>query len=78
MIEAIADRSPSAARQAWLYTRRMFGWALNRDVYGLTASPCDRIRIADLIGSPKARERVLEPDELRAIWQITAAGEYPV
>ena len=54
MIEAIADRSPSTARQAWLYTTRLFGWALNRDVYGLTASPCDRIRIADLIGSPKA------------------------
>ena len=55
----------------------MFGWALNRDVYGLTASPCDRIRIADLIGSPKPRERVLDADELRAIWQITAAGEFP-
>ena len=77
MIEAIADTHPASARQTWLYTRRMFGWALNRDVYGLTASPCDRIRIADLIGSPKARERVLEPDELRAIWQVTAAGEFP-
>ena len=77
MIEAIADTYPASARQTWLYTRRMFGWALNRDVYGLTASPCDRIRIADLIGSPKARERVLEPDELRAIWQATAAGKFP-
>ena len=77
MIEAIADTYPASARQTWLYTRRMFGWALNRDVYGLTASPCDRIRIADLIGSPKARERVLEPDELRAIWQVTAAGKFP-
>ena len=54
MVEAIGDTSPSAARQAWIYTSRLFGWALNRDVYGLTASPCDRIRIADLIGSPKA------------------------
>ena len=77
MIEAIGDRSPSTARQTWLYTRRLFGWALSRDVYGLTASPCERIRIADLIGSPKPRERVLDPDELRAIWQITAAGEFP-
>ena len=77
MIEAIGDRSPSAARQTWLYTRRLFGWALSRDVYGLTASPCERIRVADLIGSPKPRERVLDADELRAIWQITAAGEFP-
>ena len=77
MIEAIADNSPSAARQAWIYTSRLFGWALNRDIYGLTASPCDRVRIADLIGSPKARERVLDTGELRAIWQVTDSGEFP-
>ena len=72
MIEAIGDRSSSTARRTWVYTRRLFGWALSRDVYGLTASPCERIRVADLIGSPKPRERVLDADELRAIWQITA------
>src|SRR4029077_872119 len=63
MIEAIGDRSPSVARRTWVYTRRLFGWALSRDVYGLTASPCERIRIADLIGSPRPRERVLSADE---------------
>ena len=77
MVEAIADYSPSAARQSWIYTSRLFGWALNRDTYGLTASPCDRIRIMDLIGPPKPRERVLDPGELRAIWHTTAAGEFP-
>ena len=73
MIETIGDDSPSTARQAWLYTTRLFSWALNRD-YGLTASPCDRVRLADLIVLPKARERVLDSGELRAIWQVTAAG----
>jgi integrase len=77
MVEAIADSSHSAARQAWIYTSRLFGWALNRDIYGLTASPCDRIRITDLIGSPKARERVLDTGELRSIWQVTEQGEFP-
>ena len=77
MVEAIGDRSPSVARQTWMYTTRLFGWALSRDVYGLSASPCERIRVADLIGSPKPRERVLNSGELRAIWQITAAGEFP-
>ena len=77
MVEAIGGSSPSAARQAWLYTSRLFGWALNRDIYGLTASPCDRIRIADLIVLPKPRERVLHSGELRAIWQVTGAGEFP-
>ena len=77
MIEAVGDPSPSAARQAWLYTWRLFGWALHRGIYGLTASPCERVRIADLVGSPRPRERVLNSDELRAIWQITADGEFP-
>jgi len=76
MIEAIADTHPASARQTWLYTRRMFGWALNRDV-GLTASPCDRVRLADLMVLPKARERVLDADELRAIWRGTLTDEFP-
>src|SRR4051812_24898651 len=77
MIEEIADKSPSAARQAWIYAQRLFGWALNRDTYGLTVSPCDRVNITDLIGSPRPRERVLTPDELRAIWATTAEGHFP-
>jgi integrase len=77
MLEEIAAASPSAARQAWIYTQRLFRWALNRDAYELMASPCDRVSITDLIGSPKARERVLDPSELQAIWQVTEAGEYP-
>ena len=77
MVEAIGDTSPSAARQAWIYTSRLFGWALNRGTYGLAASPCDRVRIADLIAAPKARERVLDTGELRAIWQVTGDGEFP-
>jgi integrase len=77
MIEEIADKSPSAARQAWIYTQRLFGWALNRDTYGLSVSPCDRVNITDLVGSPKARERVLSADELRAIWATTDEGHFP-
>ena len=76
MVEAIGDNSPSTARQAWLYIAFVClgsqPWT-----YGLTASPCDRVRLADLIVSPKARERVLDIVELRAIWQVTADGEYP-
>ena len=57
---------------------RLFGWALSRGTYGLTASPCDRVRIADLIAAPKARERVLDTGELRAIWQVTGRRRIPV
>jgi integrase len=77
MVEEIADSSPSAARQAWIYANRLFGWALNRGTYGLTASPCERINITDLVGSPKARERILADEELRTIWRVTEAGHFP-
>jgi integrase len=77
MIEAIADTHPATARQTWLYTRRMFGWALNRDVYGLTASPCDRVHLADLMVLPKPRERVLDAAELRVLWRGTGTDEFP-
>ena len=60
MIESIADAHPSAARQAKLYTTRLFSWAISRGTYGLETSPCDRVRLADLIVLPKPRERVLE------------------
>jgi len=77
MLEEISDKSPSAARQAWIYTRRLFSWALNRDIYGLSVSPCERINITDLVGSPRPRERILSDDELRVIWRTTEAGHFP-
>jgi hypothetical protein len=73
----IAENSPSAARQAWIYVNRLFGWALNRDTYGLTTSPCERINITDLVGSPKPRERILADDELQLIWRVTEDGHFP-
>jgi integrase len=78
MIEAIAERSPSAARQAWIYTQRLYGWAINRGTYGLEVSPCDRISITDLTGSPKARERVLADWEVRIICKAAERAGWPL
>ena len=77
MIEAIGDTSPSAARQAWIYTSRLFGWALNREIYGLTASPCDRVRIADLIGSPRPASACWIPASCARSGRLPTAGEFP-
>src|SRR5262249_51165583 len=35
---------PFAARHALADARNLFDWAINRDVYGLEHSPCDRIK----------------------------------
>ena len=54
MVDDINDRG--AKRQAhsvFGHARAIFNWAINRGVYGIAVSPCDRIRPTQLIG-PKA------------------------
>jgi hypothetical protein len=71
LVEAILDRGgerpapgsrrrsggPYAARHALSAARKLFNWAVGRDL--LAVSPCDRIKAADLHGAPDARDRVL-------------------
>jgi integrase len=78
MVEEIDDRGTrDAARQSLLYCKRIFKWALNRDVYGLTANPCDRIDAVDLLGVRKPRQRVLNDHEIRLVWRATEGGPFP-
>ncbi len=81
MVEEIVDSGrPEAARQTLIYCRRLFNWAIVRDIYGLEHSPADRVNAIDLIGTKKARQRVLTDAEIRLIWQATegpAARTYP-
>jgi hypothetical protein len=72
MVEEIADSGrPEAARNTLTYCRRLFNWAIARDIYGLQHSPCDRITTIDLIGPKKPRQRVLNDAELRLLWHAT-------
>jgi len=80
MVEAIGDDHPSAAHRALIYCRRLFNWAIARDAYGLTASPCDRLSANDLIGPQRSRDRVLTDGEIKVIWKATEPPEadYPL
>jgi Arm DNA-binding domain len=51
--------------------RRLFNWAIGTDDYGLELNPCRRLNSKDLIGEAHARDRVLNDDELRALWRVT-------
>ena len=59
------------------HARTFFNWCLDRDVYGLTTSPCDRVKPGRVIGKKKARTRVLTDDEIRAYWRAAAKLHYP-
>jgi integrase len=79
LIEAIRDRpAPYYAHNIFGHCRSLFAWAINSDVYGLEASPCDRIKPAQLIAAKKPRQRVLSDDEIRAFWRATGKLGYPL
>jgi integrase len=70
MVEAIRDRGAFyVAHYCYATTRSMLAWAVSRQSYGLTYSPCEfptRIQISRILGRRQKRRRSLNPAELRA------------
>jgi integrase len=79
LVEAIDDRgAPIYAALVFSHGRTLFNWAINRGSYGLEHSPCDRVRVGDLVSRRKQpRQRVLSDDELRCLWKATGRMGYP-
>jgi integrase len=64
---------PYAARHTLAALRRVFDWAVDRDL--LPASPCATVKAKAVHGTPARRDRVLQDQELKAVWD--AATGYP-
>ena len=78
VVKATKDRgSPYQAYNLLTTARRLFSWAIDQQVYGLETSPCDRLKPKAIIGEKKARKRVLNNPELRALWRATEDLAYP-
>jgi integrase len=78
IIGAAVDREAKyQAFHDFALIRRFFNWAIGTDRYGLERNPCDRLNTRDLIGEREARDRVLNDDELRALWRASARMNYP-
>jgi len=73
VIDPIAVRAPYAAHNALAVIRRLFSWAVDRDI--LEASPCATLKANAIIGKRKPRQRVLSEDEIVALHR--AASEMP-
>jgi integrase len=77
-IRAIVDRgSPYQAHNAFGHIRKMFRWTIATGMYGIEASPVDRLSPRDLIGKKESRSRTLDDDELRWVWQAADQLGYP-
>jgi hypothetical protein len=79
LVERIDDRpAPIYAQLVFAHARGLFNWAINRGSYGLEHSPCDRVRVSDLVSRRKQpRQRVLSDDELRCLWKASGRLGYP-
>jgi integrase len=75
--EAVDRGAPYQAHNLLGHVRTLFNWAIARGVYGLERSPCDRLRPAAVIGKKLPRQRILNDDEIRALWAASGAVDYP-
>ena len=77
-IRAIVKRgSPYQAHNALGYIRGLYNWAIGTHQFGVTSSPCERLKPKALIGVRRARDRVLTDTELRAVWDAAGKTPYP-
>jgi integrase len=76
-IRQIAKRSEAQAHISLSHLRRMYNWAIASGEFGLDRSPVERLKPADLIGRKVSRERVLQNEELRAVWEAACTEGYP-
>ena len=66
-----------AARHAFAALSKLFNLAVSQDIEGLDANPVAGIKVADLLGAVEARDRMLNDDEMRAVWEAAGKMGYP-
>ncbi len=77
VVNAKKKTAPSQARNLLGEIRRLFEWTIEQRVYGLTANPCQNLKPTKIIGKKKRGQRVLDNDELFALWRAAKRLSYP-
>ena len=70
--------APKMAGAQLTLLKRFFNWVVDAQVYGLTASPCDRLKMKAVAGEMRSRDRRLNDNEVFALWRATGRMGYPV
>jgi integrase len=79
LVDEIKDRGASyQAHNVLGHAKTFFNWAIERGIYGIETSPCDRIKPSRLIGPKAPRHRVLTDIEIAAFWRATGRLGYPI
>jgi integrase len=69
--------APQMARALLVLIKRFFGWCVDQEIYGLSASPCEGLSGKKLIGELQSRDRRLNDAEIFALWRATGRMGYP-
>jgi integrase len=77
VINSKKKTAPAQARNLLGHASRLFAWAIDQRVYGLTTSPCHNLRPTKIIGEKRAGQRTLTDDELFALWRTAKRMGYP-
>ena len=72
IIDKIHNTSPVSANRNLAYLKRFFNWCLERDL--IEVNPAITIKS---LSKEKSRDRVLQLDELRALWTAGKSISYP-
>jgi integrase len=67
----LSDTAPGSANLLLAHVSAVFDWAIKEEVLNLPANPAHGIERNTM----KARERVVEPNELPRLWSTLAAGD---
>ena len=79
LVDEIKDRGALyQAHNVLGHAKTFFNWAIERGIYGIEASPCDRIKPSRLIGPKSPRQRVLSDVEIAAFWRAARRMQYPI
>jgi hypothetical protein len=70
-------RARQMARALLVLIKRFFGWCVDQEIYGLSASPCEGPSGKKLIGELQSRDRRLTDAEIFALWRATGRMGYP-
>jgi integrase len=78
VLNPIKAKTKSTARQRFNDLFAFFEWAIDQRVYHLKVNPCACIKITKIVGKINKRKRILNDDELRALWIAAHRLPYPV
>jgi integrase len=79
LVDEIKDRGARyQAHNILGHAKTFFNWAIERGIYRIETSPCDRIKPSRLIGPKAPRQRVLSDIEIAAFWRATGRMGYPI